>query len=594
MIRLRLSLRRSLPLIFFTACLCAGMVSTFAGVAGSGTLSGLVTAAKPFTLAQVYAKDLDKNMLYVVYTSNGRYQFVNLMPGNYEIWAEKQVPRSELERVEIAWSPTMGATKAAKVLRSEVKKIAVGGDRAGSLDLALAVGDGGKVGSVLGGASTETVDLVSYDQLYPAGPGRDIAEKKCMVCHSQDFFAGHRKTAAQWDEMIGVMLNPDARRGAMLQADAAAGTINAHERQVLAEYLGNNFGPDSRPRALKVDAEYPVDEQALSKAMFIEYLLPMAKKAGDPKYKAQDPHLDNDGNIWFTNALPGVSRLDPRTARFTHFPYPETKIFGHGLTVDSKGSVFWSEFSGFHLGRLDPSTGKMDRFPMDPDHVVRNGNGHTPVLDSKEDIWFTVITGNRIGHWTRKTGNMRLWEIPTANSFPYGILVDHNDKIWFAELNGGKIGMFDPKVNEFKEYPTLTQPSKIRRLGVDSKGIIWYGMSNVGKLGRLDPKTGKQTEYDVMPNASDSRVIVSEPYEVIADHEDQIWIGDDGLGGALIKFNPQTEKFTYYPLPRQSDTPRMDLTREGGLVYTTRSNPQPAIGILYPDVSKMTTYAAYR
>ena len=46
--------------------------------------------------------------------------------------------------------------------------------------------------------------------------------------------------------------------------------------------------------------------------------------------------------------------------------------------------------------------------------------------------------------------------------------------------------------------------------------------------------------------------------------------------------------------PRPTDTPQIDVTREGAIVFTARSNPQPALGILYPDMNKMTTFAAYR
>ena len=80
----------------------------------------------------------------------------------------------------------------------------------------------------------------------------------------------------------------------------------------------------------------------------------------------------------------------------------------------------------------------------------------------------------------------------------------------------------------------------------------------------------------------------------MADPDDNIWFGDTGLGAALIRFDQRTETFTYYPEPRIADNPNIDITREGAIVYTTRSSQQPAIGILFPDVSKMTGYGAYR
>jgi hypothetical protein len=62
----------------------------------------------------------------------------------------------------------------------------------------------------------------------------------------------------------------------------------------------------------------------------------------------------------------------------------------------------------------------------------------------------------------------------------------------------------------------------------------------------------------------------------------------------MIKFDPDEKSFTCYPLPRQTDNPNIDRTPEGAIVYTTRSNLQAALAIFYPDVSRMTTYGAFR
>ena len=115
-------------------------------------------------------------------------------------------------------------------------------------------------------------------------------------------------------------------------------------------------------------------------------------------------------------------------------------------------------------------------------------------------------------------------------------------------------------------------------------------MPSAGKLGKLVPETGEQKEYEILPF---SKVKASSPYGIIADHEDNIWFGDGGLGGALVKFDQEKEEFTYYPEPRQADNPNLDITREGAIIFSTRSNNQAALGIFYPDISKMTGYGAY-
>jgi len=61
-----------------------------AQIAGTAAVSGSVEAAKPFTAAQVHFMNVDKNVLFMVYTSGGRYRAVNLFPGRYEVSVRKQ------------------------------------------------------------------------------------------------------------------------------------------------------------------------------------------------------------------------------------------------------------------------------------------------------------------------------------------------------------------------------------------------------------------------------------------------------------------------------------------------------------------------
>ena len=126
------------------------------------------------------------------------------------------------------------------------------------------------------------------------------------------------------------------------------------------------------------------------------------------------------------------------------------------------------------------------------------------------------------------------------------------------------------------------------RLGIDSKGIIWYGVFSQGKLGKINYKTGERVE-DNMASP------FSEPYSIRPDRNtDLIWISDSGQGGAIVQFNAETEKFTYYPTPRRSDMPKIDVSRDGHIWYSTRAISDGGVGVLYPDKSKITSLAALR
>jgi len=535
-------------------------------IAGTASLSGSVQAPAAFQAAQVHLMNTDKNVLFMVWTRGGRYQALNLFPGRYEVTVKKAGFAADPQTISLEAGET-------KTLDLALREQATRPVRQGEFGFTSSV--------------SSEVKLVSYDELYPREPGREVLEKQCMYCHGRNFFPSKQYPEPTWNTFIDVMLGVGASgdRGAMIPP----GTFSAADRQAVLAYLTKHFGTTSERRGLRMDAQFPLDEAALGKAMYVEYYLPLDKQldAGNKQRRTQQPHFDRDGNVWYTDrSVPNrIGRVDPRTGEMKDWMMPDPKGDPHGLTVDKDGHVFWAETVGFHLGRLDPATGSMIRYPMDSTGQ-RTGRGHSPVTDSRQNVWFTVIGGDMLGKWDRQTGKSTVWKVPTAGAAPYGIALDRDENVWFTEFRRCKIGKFEPKTEKFTEYAALSQPCTIRRLGIDSAGIVWYGGFNNGKLGRIDPKSGEIKEYDIpMP--------FSEPYDVWPDRHDNIWISDGGQGGTLIRFEPKTEKYTYYPTPQITDQPKLAITREGAVWYTPRSSVKAAVGVLYPDVSAMTTLGAY-
>ncbi|MCH8017573.1 MAG: carboxypeptidase regulatory-like domain-containing protein [Acidobacteria bacterium] len=529
-------------------------------VPGTAMLTGTVTAPTAFQAARVYARNTDKNIIYMVYTGEGRYQAVALFPGPYEVWVEKSGFESDRQEIQI---------EAGEVLNVDFSLREAAPQSAGQ-------------GTFMGlerGSRAKDALLLPYDELYPEAPIRSLMEKTCIQCHGQSFLPFFHKSTGEWDEAIGTML----------ESRIPPGTIDSAQRKELAQYLSSHFGPDSPDRYLKMDVEIPLDETALSKAQYVEFILPLDK--GRSRRWLQEVHIDFEGSVWYTERIAphAVGRVDPRTGQIDEWVLPDPEADPHGLTVDSEGWVYWAESKKEHLGRLNPKTGETERFSFDETGTLGFLGGHTPVLDSQENVWSTIIRGDALAKWDRETHKVQIWRVPTQFSMPYGLDLSPDDIPVLAELYGCKVAVFNPETEEFTEYPALVEPPcKTRRLGIDSKGIIWYGVFSQGKLGKLDLKTGEQVEYDMASR-------FAEPYSVRVDRNtDTIWISDGGMGGALVRFNPETEEFTYYPTPRRSDMPKIDVSGDGNVWYSTRSLPDGGIGVLYPDKSKIETLAIQR
>jgi len=538
-------------------------------IMNTGTLTGSVTAPVPFQAAQIYAMNSDSNILYMVYTQDGRFEAVNMIPGNYDVSVRKFGLAAPTQSVNIQ----PGASIALEFSLTE------GTPPPEQEDL-------------FGTAGTE---FVAYEELFPPGDGHDDVEGTCLSCHNATFFGQQSMPGVYWDGVVDRMI---------ARGHIRAGTFDDREKSDIAAYLTANFGLDSIPRA--VPADFPLDEEALGKAQYVEYYLPLdpVLDANNTNRRAQEVDIDQFGNIWFTErTVPNrIGKLDPRTGKVTDYPLPDTSADPHGLNIDRFGKIWWAETDGFHLGRLDPETGDMTRFNMNHGDETIVGRGHTPYLDSKDNVWFStrdfVLDGvesefDGIGVWSRTTGEITLYMEPTADSRPYGLLVDVNDIIWTGLSRGCGVASFNPATEEWTEYFSPSQvageaPCNVRRLGVDSTGsTVWFGIYSMGKMGKIDVATGEMTEYDIP-------MFSSQPYDTWPDPNDdsKVWVTDGGQGGTIILFSPETADFTYYPTPQFSDYPKIRVAGDGTVWYPARAARKAALGALYPDKHKMTSLAA--
>ena len=560
-------------LAFAFACCAASApgIALESTIPGTGAVTGTVTASKPFTAAHVYLRSQDKPVTFMVYTSGGKYQAINVLPGDYEVTVARRGFASDPQKITVKPGATATADFVLKDADPEPKAGINGPSTVVAYPNRITITD-------------KTVEFVKdYDKIYPPGAGREVLERVCMSCHGVTFFSVRQWDHAAWNAAVDMM----SKRVDGMDTSVPPGRLSPKDRQLLVDYLAANFGPTAKKRVLAMDADIPLDEAALGKAMYIEYDMPKVGANGRPI--GQNSYFDNDGNVWTADrGTPNaIVRLDPRTVKFEHYPLPERGI-PHGITVDSKGIVWWGETVGFKFGRLDPKTGKMDRFPIDPTGYVK-GRGHDPIVDYDDNIWLTVIRGNKLAKFDAKTQKITLYEPPSVNSYPYGADKDKQGNIWMSQLTQCRMAKFDPKEEVFTEYPALTafedQFCLIRRGSVDKNGMIWYGVFSHGRIGKIDPATGKTVEYKV-PAA------FSEPYDIWPDKDNNMWIADAAMGGAIIRFDQNTEKFTFYPTVQRGDLPKLEITREGGVWYNPRSAIKGAVGVLYPDMSKMTTYEA--
>lgn len=595
-----------------------------------GSVSGTVSASKPFKAAQVYLRNTDKRIQYMVFTTAGAFRAVALFPGHYELTVRARGLESTTQKLVVK----SGATGGLKVAMHDAKtpdlypsSVDVSTDH---LFNAAGWNDPGA-----------KVQFASYDEIYPPGPGRVVLETVCFNCHGENTFSLSPRGADAWkyaiDYMRGVFLGEQERHGFGEGTLAGSGSnfrFGVEDRKVLLEYLTANLGPDKPSRAVRTDVEVPVDEAEVGRAELIEYYVGKEHKAsanatqkatvGSESDAVADPdaqmlitlQLDADGNVWAVDrAVPSqLVRLDPRTGEQKFYTLPNPKAGVHDLVIDRHGKIWVTEFTSdiYGTGSADvmpprllgfnPKTEKWENaLNADPDDVVRalpKGPLMAPTVDSKGNVYANWMLRGAIAKWDPTQQKMTAYRVPTPGATPYGAAIDGNDNVWVAMWNGGKLGRFDTTVSQWTEFTPPLQPVNLRRgPGVDSQNNVWVGMwaggPRSGKIAKLDQKTGRWTMWDIPHRGA-------QPYEATADREDNIWFPETGgpdVPSVIGKLNPRTGKFTFYPkMQFVADSSRLNHTTSGAVWYAPRYGATPGnsgFGVLYPDKDQISTLGAF-
>lgn len=545
-------LHRLMGILLLSAALA---MPSAAQITGTGTLNGTVTAPKALSAAKVFARKAGPNITYVVFTEGGKYSAVNVMPGNYEVWAEHQGLTSDRTTVTISADQTTRVS--ITMTESEPVRYAVGARN-------------------LPGRMR-----VPLDELYPPGEGRDIIRNNCAVCHAWNFIPAQPRSRAGWGGIVDYMTTsphwgvPDS--GPFLVPER----LPLSKREVLLDYLEENFGDGQPVRAVLEEETEPHDEAVLGKAQYIMYTF--ARTEDEPNIMRQEITFDSKGNIWSTDTRrSAISFLNPATGEHKYYLTPHSSWAPHGIAIDTDDTVW---FAALKVGvvHFDPKTGSWDAYGKTTD-THRDMGGLTPFIDSKGNVYWTDIRFNKIGRVDRATGTWKHFDSPTKNGSPYGGVVDRQDRFWWNEFHACGVAVYDPATETTKAYPSPSRPCLSRRPGLDSKGNIWYGIYNRGRIEKLDPTTGETTVFQIP-------VKFATPYDTWVDPDDKVWSSSDNY---FVRLDPETGGFTYYPTPWRNDMPKMTIAQRGAIWFPARGGADSvaALGVLWPDKTEMNTFKA--
>ncbi|HEX3114756.1 MAG TPA: carboxypeptidase regulatory-like domain-containing protein [Bradyrhizobium sp.] len=515
--------------------------------AGQDALEGVLVSAK---------KSESTVTVTVVSDKDGRYSFpaVRLEPGQYSL------------RIRAAGYDLDGSAS-----------VAVAADKAATADLTL----------------RKTQDLASQlnnAEWLASMPGTDAQKGQllnCVGCHTLERPLRSKYSADEFLTLIlprmqgyvnqSIPAHPQLRHAERLMEERGDQRVQVY--RAAAEYLASvNLGSRSQWNFdLKT---LPRPSGAATRVIYTEYDLP--RETISP----HDVVVDDRGMVWYSSfGEQNLGRLDPRTGKVTEFPVPEHKPGFPtgllGLRSDREGNLWlgnmyqaaiakfdrnsetfkfwplqgdenidaaqinmvspqasavdgkvWAQNNGFAgVHRLDIATGKIETW--EPFKGVPGPHNIYDVIpDSGNNVYFTDFRQRHIGRIDAKSGEIKLYEIPTPNSAPRRGTMDAQDRLWFGEYRGDRIGMFDTRTGQFREWPVTPRWSAPYDVVLDRNEEAWTGSMLSDRVTRLNTRTSEAINYLLPRTTNIRRVFVDNSTTPVT-----FWAGSNH-GASIIKVEP--------------------------------------------------------
>ncbi|MDJ1485575.1 two-component regulator propeller domain-containing protein [Cytophagaceae bacterium YF14B1] len=264
---------------------------------------------------------------------------------------------------------------------------------------------------------------------------------------------------------------------------------------------------------------------------------------------------DQKGQLWIGTDGGGVNVFDPATDSFTHYRHKTAKgkastsaissnIISSDIILalleDAQGQIWMGTWGG-GVSVLNPRTGKWTHWLHDPKDSNTLIDNYITALakDSQGNIWIgSTLNGISVYH-PREKRFTHFTHTGRANSLVSNLIVflypDRKGCMWVGTYEG--LSRYDPLAGRFTNYthrsgdpdPTQLSHNTVRSMLEDSKGNYWFATDN--GLNRFDP------DGETFSLAKGQGQLFSTSIQSIQeDNQGNLWLGTlNGLSRYTIK-----------------------------------------------------------
>jgi virginiamycin B lyase len=271
----------------------------------------------------------------------------------------------------------------------------------------------------------------------------------------------------------------------------------------------------------------------------------------EPGMGSRDVTPAPDGTIWFNGQRNGtVGRLDPRDGSYKLIDLGKGAA-PHGVIIGPDGAPWITEGGQNAIARVDPTDHKVTLFKLPESTGYANLN--TAVFDKSGIYWFTGQSGI-YGRLEPKSGDIQVFKAPRGRG-AYGMTITPKGDVWYASLAGSHIAKIDLATGNATVVEPPTPDQGARRIWSDSRSRLWISEWNSGNVSVHNPDDGSWRTWRLPGQRPRT-------YSVYVDDKDKVWL-TDFTSNAIVRFDPETEKFEVFPSNMPQASVRQMLGRPG-------------------------------
>lgn len=373
--------------------------------------------------------------------------------------------------------------------------------------------------------------------LLPDGDEKREFLVNCTACHEIGWErltddAGTPHGEEGWAEVIAAMRAID-------EYELIPPDFNDAEN---AAWLAKHFSPENMAAFKPTDW---VLSDAVRAARITEYPLPIEDSL------PHDLVLGPDGRLWITAFFnDALWAFDPQTGEYeTYQVKPEgASDWGQtrALKFDGDGNL-WIILGGTNeLVRLAPAT-------RDIQSIKIGMYAHSLDIDSRGRIWFNDYFSKpeRIGFYDPKSGEVAEIKVPSADltdaegvPLPYGLQLNRQDQLFSTQLTGSTLVQYDTRSGDAKLFDMPTPNAGPRRPALRADGALWIPEWNTGYLTLFNPADESFTRTKIGPSTFGAYDAETDPTS------GAVWI-TGSLDTSMVRYDPRSGTVDTVPMPTE-------------------------------------------